>query len=57
MAQNNQNEMEEFEGEYNYIRSDVRKVIITNLLILILLFVLFFLDRKTGFVAQLINRF
>lgn len=48
MAENQQNETQEFKAEYQNIKSDVKKVVITNLLIIVLLAGLFFANRKFG---------
>lgn len=46
MAQNQQNDDQEFQAEYRIIKRDVLKVIITNGLIILLLVGLFVLNRK-----------
>ena len=53
MAQNNQ----EFEQEYQVIRKDVKKVVITNILIIALLVGLYFASRELGFLDKLQNLF
>ena len=53
MAHNQQNEEQAFQEEYKLIKRDVRKVIITNLLIIALLIGLFFADQKLGFLNKL----
>lgn len=55
MAVNQQNQ--EFEQEYQVIRGDVKKVVITNLLIIILLVGLYFVNQKLGFLDKLQNIF
>ena len=53
MAANQQSEDSEFVESYKQIKSDVKKVIITNLLIIILLVILYFVNRKIGLVDRL----
>lgn len=48
---------QEFEQEYKYIRRDVKKVIITNAVIVVLLVAVYFADQKYGFLNQLENLF
>lgn len=57
MAQNQPSEIEEFEGEYKLIRSDIRRVIITNGLILLVLIGLYYANQKYGFLHTLQNFF
>lgn len=57
MPQNEQSEHQEFQTEYQYIKSDVKKVIATNLLIIILLVALFFVNQKTGILNKLLDYF
>lgn len=47
-----QNGKQEFQEEYAVIKKDIRKVIITNLLIIFLLVGLYFADQKLGFLNQ-----
>jgi len=49
MQANNQDEHEEFAESYREIKSDVKKVLITNFLILALLVGLFFANQRYGF--------
>ena len=48
-----QNEQQEFQEEYQQIKKDVRRVIITNFLIIALLVSLYFADQKFGVLNQL----
>lgn len=57
MMENQQNERQEFADEYQNIKSDVKKVITTNLLIIVLLAGLFFANRKFGWLNFLQNLF
>lgn len=52
MNQDNQNEDQEFQEEYRRIKSDVIKVILSNLLILALLIAAYFVNQKTNFLDQ-----
>lgn len=53
MAQNQQNEAEEFAEEYRLIKKDLVKVVLTNLLIIALLVALFFANKKLDFLDEL----
>lgn len=53
MIQNNQ----DFEPEYQIIRKDVKKVIVTNVLIIAILVGLYFVNQKLGFLDKLQNLF
>lgn len=53
MAQNQQNETQEFQEEYHQIKKDIRKVAITNVLIILLLVALFLVNRKMGLLDKL----
>ncbi len=57
MAQNQQNEAEEFAEEYRLIKKDLVKVVITNLLIIAILVALFFANKKLGFLETLTTYF
>jgi len=57
MSQDNQLEDPEFEAQYKTIRTDVKKVLVTNLVILSLLVIAFFINKQTGFVDKLLNIF
>lgn len=46
-------EHKEFEEEYRHIKSDVKKVIITNLIFLALLVALYFINQKTGIIEKI----
>jgi len=56
MAQNNQDEYQEFQTDYARIKRDVKKVVITNVVILILLVGLYFANQKFDFLTSL-NKF
>ena len=49
MSSNQQNDDQEFRGEYNHIKSDVKRVVITNVPIILLLAGLYFANQKYGF--------
>lgn len=51
------NETTEFREEYRHIRRGIRKVILANLLIILLLIALFWVNQKTGFIDQLTRYF
>lgn len=53
MSSNQQNDDQEFRGEYNHIKSDVKRVVITNVLIILLLAGLYFANQKYGFLNNL----
>lgn len=53
MDQSQQNENQEFRAEYAEIKKDVRKVVITNLIFLVLLVALYFLNRQYGFLDKI----
>lgn len=55
MAENNQNEIQEFQEEYKHFGSDVKKVIISNLLILGLIIAAYFVNKSTGIVNRLLD--
>ena len=58
MAQLQQpNETHEFEQEYQQIKSDVKKVIITNALIIALLVALYVVNQKTDWLAELLGKY
>ena len=57
MAENNQDEYQEFGENYRQIRRDVRFVAITNFLILGALVGAYFLNQKYGFIDLLLKRF
>lgn len=57
MTQNNQNHDQEFQEEYKHFNSDVKRVIVVNLLILGLLIGLFIVDKSTGFVDKTLQQF
>lgn len=57
MSANQQGQDPEFQEEYKHIRADVKKVIITNFLILALLIAAYFINKSTGFVDQLLKFF
>ncbi len=56
MTESNHNDPE-FQEEYKHIRSDVKKVIITNILILALLVAAYFVNKSTGFIDRLLKFF
>lgn len=47
------NQQNEFESSYQQIKSDVRKVIVINLLFIVLLVALHIIEQKTGFISKL----
>ena len=53
MEQNNQGLDSDLAGEYQHIKSDLRKVIIGNLVFLALLIGLYFVDKQYGVLSQL----
>ena len=53
MAENNHNIDPEFESDYKHIRSDLKLVIIGNLVFLALLISLYFANQKYGWLAHL----
>ncbi|MDP3741329.1 MAG: hypothetical protein Q8R08_03320 [bacterium] len=55
MGENSQNHDQEFQEEYKHFEQDVKKVIITNVLILALLIGTYFANKSTGFVDKLLN--
>lgn len=57
MIQSGQNEDHEFQGEYAHIKKDVRRVVITNALIILLLVGLYLANQKFGFLNGLQNLF
>ena len=57
MDQNNQNIDPEFQEEYKYMRADVKKVVITNVIILVLIVAAYLINRNTGFVDKLLKFF
>jgi len=52
-----QKELQEFENDYRHVRRDVRKVVVINALIILLLVGLYFLNQKTGTLDQFLNKF
>lgn len=56
MSEGNQNDPE-FQEEYKHIRADVKKVIITNVIILVLLVAAYFVNKNTGFIDQFLKIF
>ena len=53
MAENNHNIDPEFESDYKHIRSDLKLVIIGNLIFLALLVGLYFANQKYSWLAHL----
>ena len=53
MAQNQPSLDAEFGEEYKVIKSDIKKVVLINFLIIVLLVGLFFLDRQFGILTPL----
>lgn len=48
---------DEFQIEYQEIKSDLKKIILINLLVIVLLVGLYFFDKKTSFLEKLQNLF
>ncbi len=57
MAQNQQSEDKELEASYQQFKTDVKKVILTNLLIIVLLVALYFANQKFGWLNFLTELF
>ncbi len=57
MSRDNQLDDPEFEAQYKTIKADVKKVVVTNLIILSLLIIAFFINKQIGFVDKLLNIF
>lgn len=57
MDQQQQNEYQEFATDYERIKRDIKKVVITNLVVLILLIALYFVNAKTGILTKLYKFF
>ncbi len=53
MPENRQSDAQEFQNDYRHIKRDVRKVLLTNLVIIVILVGLFFLNQKTGIIDKL----
>lgn len=49
----NPNEHQEFEQEYRQVSKDVKRVIISNVLLLIILMALYFANQKIDFLSKL----
>ena len=47
----------DFQKDYEYIRSDVKKVVLINLLFVVLLVALYFANQRFGWLAKLENLF
>lgn len=54
---NNQNPDPELQEEYKHLRSDLKKVVLVNLLMLMLLAAAFFVNENTGFLDGLLKLF
>ena len=57
MANNNQDDHQEFNESYQAHRRDIRFVAVTNLLILALLVAVYFLNRQYGIIDAVLKKF
>ena len=58
MPQNNQQPVDpDFQKDYEFIRADVKKVVLINAFFVALLVALYFANQKFGFLAKLENLF
>ena len=58
MQQNNQQAVDpDFQKDYEFIRADIKKVVINNIIFVALLVALYFANQKFGFLVKLENLF
>ena len=58
MSENNQQGVDpDFQKDYQFIRADIKKVVINNIIFVALLVALYFGNQKFGFLARLENLF